>query len=285
MSYCDSFDRNLISLPVSNVKVNFISYGVRICILVNDATISELLSTYLPPCKATSETVTADKMYTLTVSRLSCCAFNQAHYTLLRDQEELAHTTGFDEVLDSLEFDLRIQVATSTKDKLFVHAGVAGWRGKAIVIPGRSFSGKTTLVAALIEAGATYYSDEYAVFDTKGFVHPYPRPLSVRQGEGKRVKKCPVKDIGAKVGTKPLPVGLVVHTIYQPEKSWCPNKITRSQAILALFDNTIVARLRPKFALQILAVAVTNALALAGKRGDAKATAVDLLKQLVHRQS
>ena len=34
-----------------------------------------------------------------------------------------------------------------------------------------SFAGKTTLVAALVDAGATYYSDEFAVIDERG-----PRP-------------------------------------------------------------------------------------------------------------
>jgi hypothetical protein len=34
-----------------------------------------------------------------------------------------------------------------------------------------SYSGKTTLVSELIRAGATYYSDEYAVIDERGRVH------------------------------------------------------------------------------------------------------------------
>ena len=42
-------------------------------------------------------------------------------------------------------------------------------RGRAIVIPGRTFSGKSTLVAELVRAGATYYSDEYAVEDETTF--------------------------------------------------------------------------------------------------------------------
>ena len=67
--------------------------------------------------------------------------------------------------------------AYRAQDCLFVHAGVVGWQGKAILIPGRSFSGKTTLVKALIEAGATYYSDEFAILDRQGLVHPYPLPL------------------------------------------------------------------------------------------------------------
>ncbi|WP_157871812.1 hypothetical protein [Gloeothece verrucosa] len=103
------------------------------------------------------------------------------------------------------------------QDKLFVHAGVVGWRGRAIVIPGRSFSGKTTLAAALVKAGAIYYSDEYAVIDRDGLVHPYPRPLCIREGVGEQIKrrKCSVEELGGQAGTDPIPVGLVVHTKYQ----------------------------------------------------------------------
>jgi hypothetical protein len=36
------------------------------------------------------------------------------------------------------------------------------------VLPGRSFAGKTTLVAALVQVGAEYWSDEYPVLDAEG---------------------------------------------------------------------------------------------------------------------
>jgi hypothetical protein len=66
-------------------------------------------------------------------------------------------------------------VAENARRWIFVHAGVVAWRGQAIVIPGATQSGKTSLVAALVRAGAEYFSDEYAVFDARGRVHPLPR--------------------------------------------------------------------------------------------------------------
>ena len=73
-------------------------------------------------------------------------------------------------------------VAEFSTPHLMMHAGVVAWKGKAIVLPGTSHAGKTTLVTALVEAGATYYSDEYAVLDAKGHVSPYARRLSLRDG-------------------------------------------------------------------------------------------------------
>ena len=48
----------------------------------------------------------------------------------------------------------QLAVATLAKELVFVHAGVVGWRNRAIVIPGRSLSGKSTLVLALVVAVA-----------------------------------------------------------------------------------------------------------------------------------
>jgi hypothetical protein len=48
----------------------------------------------------------------------------------------------------------QLTVATLAEDLVFIHAGVVGWRNRAIVMPGHSFSGKSTLVLALVEAGA-----------------------------------------------------------------------------------------------------------------------------------
>ena len=36
----------------------------------------------------------------------------------------------------------------------------------------------------LVRAGATYYSDEYAVFDSRGRVHPFAQQLAQRLGDG-----------------------------------------------------------------------------------------------------
>src|SRR4029077_6709070 len=88
-------------------------------------------------------------------------------------------------------------VAERAPDHLFVHAGVVGWDGGAIVMPGASFAGKTTLVQAWLGAGATYYSDEFAVLDRTGRVHPFTRPLSIRDRATASTRRVPVAALGA----------------------------------------------------------------------------------------
>jgi len=72
--------------------------------------------------------------------------------------------------------DAEFRVALHAPSKLFVHAAAVAWQGSVIVVPGRTCTGKSTLAAALVRAGAAYYSDEFAVIDEAGLVHPFARP-------------------------------------------------------------------------------------------------------------
>ena len=68
-------------------------------------------------------------------------------------------------------------VAFRAPDQIFLHAGAVAYLGRMIVLPAAALTGKSTLVAALVRAGATYYSDQFAVVDEQGRVHPYATPL------------------------------------------------------------------------------------------------------------
>jgi hypothetical protein len=188
---------------------------------------------------------------------------------LYENHVRIARTLDLKQIFETLESSLRLYVAESAQRRLFVHAGVVGWRGQAIVIPGRSFSGKTTLVAELVRAGATYYSDEYAIFDSKGRVHPFPKPLSMRVSGGIEQQDVPVEEIGGRAGVKPLPVGLVVMSEYKAGARWRPKQLSAGVGALALLSNTVAARKEPEKALKTLERVVSCAPVLKGTRGEA----------------
>jgi hypothetical protein len=189
-----------------------------------------------------------------------------------------------DELLESLESNLHFVTAVSARDRLFVHAGVVGWRGQAVVIPGRSFSGKSRFVAALVRAGAIYFSDEYAVFDDQGWVHPYPKPLSIRGPDGEPARRYPVEALGGRAAIDPLPVGLVALTVYRPGARWSPVRLSSGQALLAMLENTVLARSRPDVALSTLQRVASGAWALSGERGEAE-EAVAVLQDCLSNRS
>ncbi len=192
----------------------------------------------------------------------------------------LSRTLELPQLFDTLAQHAELLTAFLASDCLFVHAGVVGWQGKTILIPGRSMTGKTTLVKALVEAGAAYYSDEFAVLDKEGRVHPYPRPLSIRGHNGQPGREIAVEELGGQIGIEPLPVGLIVVTEYQPDAAWQPRKLTPGQALLALMDNTVAARRNPAHSMPILKQAVTGAITLKSKRSEAGEVAPRLLTRL-----
>src|SRR5262249_13978196 len=154
---------------------------------------------------------------------------------------------------------------------VFVHAGVVGWRGRAILIPGASGVGKSTLVAALLRAGATYYSDDCAVLDPRGLVHPYARPLSLRSADGRCSRHEP-SAMGHRSGTPALPIGLVALTHFVPGAAWRPRRVTKGQAVLSLLEHTLCAQRDHEGALAVLQRAVAPALIVKSPRGNADET-------------
>lgn len=194
---------------------------------------------------------------------------------LLADDVPLAHEPGLDNLLETFARDARMHVAATAPGLVFVHAGVVGWQGRAIVIPGVSWSGKTTLVAALLRAGATYLSDEYAVLDGSGRVMSYPQPLAIR--EPFRRIRVPAADLGASVGVDPLPVCRVLLCSYRDGAEWAPTRLSAGRAVLALVPHTVSFRRQPEAALRVLRQVASNATVLEGVRGDAAELAAQIL--------
>ena len=88
---------------------------------------------------------------------------------------------------DAAHSQMRLLIAANATDRPVRSRGGCSFNDRALLVPGQTFTCKTMLVQALVEAGATYYSDEYAVLDDAGLVHPYPRPLSIRGSDGSPV--------------------------------------------------------------------------------------------------
>jgi hypothetical protein len=173
---------------------------------------------------------------------------------------------------------LRITVAEHAENRVFIHAGVVGWKGKAIVIPANSFQGKTTLVRELITRGADYYSDEYAILDEDGLVHAFPRDLSIRYLDGgTRERQVKIEELGAKAGTTPIPIGVVLLTEYIENATWQPEQLTAGQGIMEVIPHTIPRRFNPEFSLKVLNTSVRDAIILKSSRGDAADSAFKIL--------
>ncbi len=246
-------------------------FGVRVGIQTNQAKWMERLEAHFPPLWRSISAATVDRVFSFRVGKAS--------HELFENDELMIKTRSLTSVLETFERQLKMYVAEMARRRVFVHAGVVAWNGKAIVIPGRSYTGKTSLVKGLVEAGATYYSDEYAVFDLQGRVHPYPQPLALRKPGGFNQKKCSVETLGGVVGAKPLPVGLVIVSKYRAEARWRPVQLSAGHGVLALLDNAVSARRKPAVVLPTLQKAVSDATILKGDRGEVEDVVQGILER------
>ena len=246
-------------------------YGLKVGMRSNCTEILDQMLLRLPTGWKQAESTQLDRVYSLWAD-----GGGEDPVTLYQEARRLLQNAPLEAALARLEFDVELFVVENNPARIFVHAGVVGWQRRAIVLPGRSYSGKSTLVAALCRAGATYYSDEYALFDADGRIHPYPRPLRLR---APRDGQLPVADeLNLRVGDGPLPLGLIVLTHYQPAVFWQPRMVSPGEALLALLANTMSARRRPQFVLTALQCALTSSRVLASPRGEAKETTEQLLQ-------
>jgi hypothetical protein len=245
-------------------------YGVRLAIRTNDAAALVWARGALPTGWRRSRPVAVDRLYSL-VKDDGAPTDEMARYDLYAGTRRLAGAATRDVTFRVLENDAHLHLAEHAPAHVFLHAGVVGWHGRAIVFPGRSLAGKSTLVAALLRAGASYYSDEFAVIDARGRVHPFPRPLSIRMpalGTSRRVSH---RAFGAARGVQPLPVGAIVVTRYRAGGRWRPRRLSPAEAIVALLSHAICARRRPRATLDTLTHAVRHAEAVRGTRGEVEA--------------
>jgi hypothetical protein len=244
-------------------------YGVRVGVRVNDPALIQQLRSRLTPGAKISQMGTVDHMLSVIQAPPSKRRGLKNYHLLYADHVVVGRSYRLADVLENYDTHLRFAMAVFSRRKLFVHAGVVAWKDKAILLPGRTRAGKTHLVAELVKAGAEYFSDEYAVLDEDGWVHPFAKPLSIRPSQTAPQIETPVEEIGGVSGRKPVSVGLVVVSQFREGARWRPKRLTAGRGMLELLDNTLSARQSPERAMDILGRVASRATVLKGKRGDA----------------
>jgi hypothetical protein len=255
----------------------FSAFGVLVGVRVNVPGVLPRLVPLLPPGWKKSRTAVVQRLYSLMVGdRCERPGIRRLH-VLYADIVRAARATVLDQVLEALETDLHRYTAEASHKMTFLHAGVVGWQGRAIVIPGRTLSGKTTLVRELLRLGASYYSDEFAVIDDAGLVHPFARPLGIREKGSYAQSKCTAEALGAATGVRPLPIGAVVIGEYKKGARWRPTALSQGQGSLELMANSVAIRNQPRQTLARIHKLARQAVFFKSARGEAREEAASIL--------
>lgn len=122
--------------------------------------------------------------------------------------------------------------------------------GQGILLGGWTFTGKTRAAQKLMEAGASRWSEHYAVLDDTGALLPYPSANKPKEG---------------------LKVGALMGLAYRPESPWLVNTSTPGQGAMQLMPLVVgpaegMAKALPRLA----AASSSSSVRYFGRRGPAE---------------
>ena len=258
--------------------IAFDAYGLSIGIRVNESSMPEDIVEKLPLEWTRQESPIVRYLLSLRLGGPGTRPGVRNFYLLYAGASQVARTLDREVALQNLENALVTYVSAFSRKRIFVHAGVVAWQGKAVVLPGRSHAGKSTLVAELLKAGATYFSDEYALLDECGNVHPYARRLALRKPDGP--ERVSAATLGAATGNGPLPVAMVVRTEYRPGSEWRPQRLTPGKAMMELASHMLPEAVHSPEGQTALAQLVQRSPAYKGPRGEAEVAAREIIRTL-----
>ena len=226
--------------------IAFESFGVRLRVTADAPEVLERIPALLPPDAQPCAPAAAQ-------GSLEIPARPDGSYDFMIDGSPVTKGIDLSFALTLLEAQLRIYVGLNAPNRIFVQA--------------------------LVRAGAIYYSDEFAVLDERGLVHPFAKPVSVRDGDQIQ-SDHDIELFGGIAGKEPLEVGAAVFTKYRPGAEWSPTELPPGRGALAMFSNSLAAMKRSEEVMRTIKHAVEGALLLEGERGEADLVAQALLARV-----
>ncbi|MDQ6963624.1 MAG: hypothetical protein Q9M13_01745 [Mariprofundales bacterium] len=174
---------------------------------------------------------------------------------LLWQDSELGNTVA------ALELALYRRVLELTHPALCsIHAAAIAIEQHAIICAGVSGAGKSSLCTQALLAGASYLSDEFALIDESGAIHPFPRPLqwehtthpafteesminstlfrrsSYRFSDHNGATRESQLWLPERLQRTPLPLTVVILPRFTPQSTTIITPLARSSAIMQLAD-------------------------------------------------
>lgn len=251
-------------------RSSFVGHGVSVAVEYDDSIGTEVLAQVPPGFSSTAE---AEGGETYCFREGSCAD----SWTLLCNDAPVLVDQPLATAAAFFGGGISWSLASAGDRHCYIHAGAVAVGTGAVLLPATSNAGKTTLTAALLRRGAAYLSDEYALIDDAGRVHPFERSLRFDAVNG--VETLDPADLGAPV-SEPVPPRLIVLVAYDPgAPPRLGERVAPAEALVALIDHTPSLAGAPEASLRRLRRVAEQAVTVRATRGDADQFAELLLSR------
>jgi hypothetical protein len=245
--------------------VAFQVYGTRVSVTVPRAELIPTVIDQLPPDATPCEGQPGDPQFSLEIGE-------DGRYSVALNGRVLNPPQSLEGALGGLRRELFFHSVDHARDRLVVSAAAVAHEGRAILLPGPSMAGKTTLAVALVRAGAVYYADDWTLLDREGLVHPLPTLLYIKNKE-----KVSAESLGGITGDRPIKVGLIANIRFRVGAHWDPRELTNAEGMMLLLQN-VYGMDEPGFAMEAARQAAAEAVVIDSERDDASEAASRLLE-------
>jgi hypothetical protein len=261
----------------SNFEFGIHAFDSSICVECGDSEIREALERFIfPPLPRRRSSPSSPDIH-LRVDK------STEGFRVLLDHKLVASVITLHDAAVAAVKALDDAVVRRMKMFRAVHAGAVLIGGSALLLPGSTHAGKSSLVAELLRRGASNFSDEYALIDNEGRVHSYPRPLLLRNGLPQPSLVLP-EELNASFATCSAPVGWILALNYLPAGAWDIHQLSQAEAVMLLLRNTPHEMTQSGEMVDFFLRVAANAVCYAGQRGDVAEAAtyvVDLVGRIL----
>jgi hypothetical protein len=165
--------RLLDAYPWEGSTARLTLLGFDVVMRADDARMTALLDDLYAPMATTGE---AEHVLSLHAAGTEARPRWEVHLDGVRLLRTRAASIAFRHLL----WEANQQAIARTGDLVLLHASAVAAGERALVLPGPMGAGKSTLAAALVQAGWSYLTDEVVALNPgTGMIRPYPKYLSL----------------------------------------------------------------------------------------------------------
>jgi hypothetical protein len=183
-------------------------------------------------------------------------ASSNASTTVYRDGTAVVRHVPPGLAVARLVWEVNQGVVAEPDNRLLLHAAAAAQDGAVVVLPGPRGAGKSTLVAALVDAGLRYVTDEAVAIEPSTLgIEPYPKPIALDRDapvlahlnvpipegldSGVEQRFAPPQLFRADaVASRGGVARIILFVKYQPDRPATLRRMSRAKATVALAENS-----------------------------------------------